>query len=91
MFRKLLSTYPKYTVHSPQYKVWATLEKDKNIEYRACVEKKPTKSKIPSPKEVNERIDNRDEYDDNPREWGEVDEKDTAFKGKPKENIAIGI
>ena len=29
MFRRLLSTYPKYTIHSPQYRVWATLEKDK--------------------------------------------------------------
>ncbi len=22
MFRRLLSTYPKYTIHSPQYRVW---------------------------------------------------------------------
>ncbi len=29
MFRKVLSTYPKCTVHSPQYKVWMSLEKDK--------------------------------------------------------------
>jgi len=32
MFRRLLSTYPKYTTHSPQYKVWSSLEK--NTEYR---------------------------------------------------------
>jgi len=29
MFRKLLSNYPKYTIHSPQYKVWVNLKKDK--------------------------------------------------------------
>jgi len=29
-----------------------------------------TKSKIPPPEKVNELIDSRDEYDDNPREAG---------------------
>ena len=29
MFRRLLSTYPKYTIHSPQYKVCTSLKKDK--------------------------------------------------------------
>ena len=28
MLRRLLSTYPKYTIHSPQYKAWSSLEKD---------------------------------------------------------------
>lgn len=36
MFRRLLSTYPKYTTHSPQYKVWNNQKKDtrghRNIE-----------------------------------------------------------
>lgn len=29
MLRKLISTYPKYTVYSPQYKAWTSLDKDK--------------------------------------------------------------
>lgn len=43
MFRRLLSTYPKYTIHSPQYKVWSSLEKD--TQYRVWghrnIENKP--------------------------------------------------
>ena len=52
MFRRLLSTYPKYTIHSPQYKVWARLEKpDKATEYGFKREIVPSDLKCEKPKE----------------------------------------
>ena len=44
MFRKFMSTYPKYTTHSQQYrdKVWRSLEKEKPIPKWGEINKKNT-------------------------------------------------
>ena len=52
MFRKFMSTYPKYTTHSQQYrdKVWRSLEKEKPIPKWGEINKKNTAFKKPKEK-----------------------------------------
>jgi hypothetical protein len=51
MLRKLLSTYPKYTVYSPQYKAWASLEKDKLPIWGTVTKKDTSLDSVEKPKE----------------------------------------
>ena len=93
MFRRFLSQHPKYTVHSKQNQNKTKRGKDykkesnyvnghlrgrlgRQNEYLG-VQYIP---RIPPPWDINERIDSRDEYDDNPRE--EVNEVNEAKRGK---------